>query len=57
MFFNKLQTRGYPKWFLSDTFSEVYFDSRWSYLSENKDKANDMSHSLFFVTVRNPRHV
>ena len=29
------------------SFSEVWFDSRWNYLSERKDKSKEMSHKLF----------
>ena len=53
-FFNRLRNRGYPKWFLSDTFSEVRFDLCWNYLSEKKEKAIDSSHNLFFKTFKNP---
>ena len=51
-FFNRLRNRGYPKWFLSDVFSEVRFDLRWNYLSEKKEKAIDSSHNLFFKPLR-----
>ena len=53
-FFNRLQNRGYPKWFLSGIFSEVQYSSRWSYLSERKDKSKENNRQLFFKTVRNP---
>ena len=53
-FFNRLRNRGYPKWFLSDVFSEVRFDLRWDYLSEKKEKTKVSSHNLFFKTFKNP---
>lgn len=52
-FFNRLQDRGYPKWFLLDIFSEVHYDSCWDYPSLKKDKAS-MDHRLLFKTMRNP---
>ena len=53
-FYNRLRNRGYPKWFLTEIFSEVSYNLRSSYLSVKKNRASGLAHKLFFKTNRNP---